>query len=138
MRGINAIPVAPVYLNQTGFMCGSPPLMDLADLNITHWQSSSDQRNILHVARVPILFASGVAEDIELVVGANAFMRASDPQARLEYVEHSGAAITSGKDDLKVLEFQMQAMGLQLLQAEPAQTAHRRGNPIWSTSRPRT
>jgi hypothetical protein len=123
LRGIEAIPVAPVYLNQTGFMCGQPPLMDLADLNITHWQSSSDQRNILHVARVPILFASGVAEDIELVVGANAFMRASDPQARLEYVEHSGAAITSGKDDLKELEFQMQAMGLQLLQAEPAQTA---------------
>ena len=123
VRGIAAIPVAPVYLNQTGYMTGEPPLRDLADLNITHWQSSSDQRNILHVARVPILFMSGVHEDISLLVGANQITRASDPAAKLTYVEHSGAAIGSGKDDLKELEFQMQAMGLQLLQAEPAQTA---------------
>lgn len=122
-RGIDEIPVAPVYLNQTGFMCGYPPLRDLADLNITHWQSSSDQRNILHVARVPILFLAGVHEDVSLVVGAGSLTRASDANASLEYVEHSGAAIGSGKEDLKELEFHMQAMGLQLLQAEPKQTA---------------
>jgi hypothetical protein len=122
-RGIEAIPVAPVYLNQTGYMTGEPPLRDLADLNITHWQSSSDQRNILHVARVPILFMAGVQEDVDLLVGAGSLTRAGDPQASMNYVEHSGAAIGSGKEDIKELEFQMQAMGLQLLQAEPAQTA---------------
>ena len=122
-RGVNEIPVVPVYVNQTGFMTGSPPLQDLADLNITHWQSSSDQRNILHVARVPILFASGVAEDQALTVGAGSFIRASDPNSKMSFVEHSGAAIGAGHDDLKELEFQMQAMGLQLLQAEPKQTA---------------
>lgn len=123
LRGIDEIPVAVVYTNQTGFMTGEPPLQDLADLNITHWQSSSDQRNILHVARVPILFGSGLPEDQDIVVGGGAFIRASDPNASMSYVEHSGAAIGSGHDDIKELEFQMQAMGLQLLQAEPAQTA---------------
>ena len=122
-RGIAEIPVVPVYTNQTGFMTGEPPLRDLADLNITHWQSSSDQRNILHVARVPILFLAGVQEDVQLLVGAGSLTRANDPAATMAYVEHSGAAIGSGKDDLKELEFQMQAMGLQLLQAEPSQTA---------------
>lgn len=123
VRGIQEIPVVPVCLNQTGFMTGAPPLQDLADLNITHWQSGSDQRNILHVARVPILFASGVAEDQTLTVGAGSFMRASDPQSKMTFVEHSGAAIGAGHKDLKELEFQMQAMGLQLLQSEPTQTA---------------
>ena len=123
IRGIDEIPVAPVYTNQTGFMTGEPPLRDLADLNITHWQSSSDQRNILHVARVPILFLAGVQEDVKLLVGAGSLTRANDPAATMSYVEHSGAAIGAGKDDLKELEFQMQAMGLQLLQDEPAQTA---------------
>ena len=37
-----------------------PPLMDLAWLNLAHWQSSSDQRHILHIARVPILFARAI------------------------------------------------------------------------------
>src|SRR5262249_43981635 len=46
------ITLATVYINRTAFMCGEPPLEDLADLNVAHWQSSSDQRNILHVARV--------------------------------------------------------------------------------------
>ena len=104
-------------------MTGEPPLRDLVDLNITHWQSSSDQRNILHVARVPILFMAGVQEDVSLLVGSGSLTRASDANASLQYVEHSGAAIGAGRDDLRELEFQMQAHGLQILAGEPGQTA---------------
>jgi hypothetical protein len=39
---------------------GEPPLLDLAYLNVKHWQSQSDQDNILHIARVPILALIGV------------------------------------------------------------------------------
>jgi hypothetical protein len=123
VRGIDDIPLATVYLARTGFMTAKPPLQDLADLNVTHWQSSSDQRNILHVARVPILFGAGFPEDVPLVIGSSSLTRASDPNSKLSYVEHSGAAIGSGENDLKSLEFQMQAMGLQLLVSEPGQSA---------------
>jgi hypothetical protein len=122
-RDLAEIPLATVYLARTGFMTAKPPLQDLADLNITHWQSSSDQRNILHVARVPILFGAGFPEDASLVIGSSSLTRASDPASKLSYVEHSGAAIGSGRDDLKDIEFQMQAMGLQLLVSEPGQSA---------------
>lgn len=122
-RGIDDIPLATVYLARTGFMTAKPPLQDLADLNVTHWQSSSDQRNILHVARVPILFGAGFPEDVPLVIGSSSLTRASDPNSKLAYVEHSGAAIGSGENDLKSLEFQMQAMGLQLLDPQPGQSA---------------
>jgi hypothetical protein len=67
-----------------GFMTGEPPLEDLADLNVAHWQSQSDQRNILHVARVPILFGAGFDERAAtLVVGAGTMARSSDPDAKL-------------------------------------------------------
>jgi hypothetical protein len=122
-RGIADIPVATVYLKRHAFMVGAPPLQDLADLNVAHWQSSSDQRNILHVARVPILFGSGFPEDGKLVIGSASLTRATDPNAKLSYVEHSGNAIGSGREDLKDLEFQMQAMGLQLLVSQPGKTA---------------
>jgi hypothetical protein len=99
-------------------MAGAPALQDLADLNVAHWQSQSDQRNILHVARVPILFGAGIPDDVEgqpgFKVSAGSFTRATDPAAKLMFVEHSGAAIGAGDADLKNLEFQMQAMGLQL------------------------
>lgn len=122
-RGIMEIPISTFYAERTEFMEANPPLKDLADLNVCHWQSQSDQRNILHVARVPILFGAGFAEDMTLNVGAGTFTRASDPGAKLSYVEHSGAAISSGLEDIKMLEFQMQTQGLQLLVNDPGQSA---------------
>lgn len=117
------IPLTPVYFKRCGFFEGEPPLADLAELNLAHWQSSSDQRNILHVARVPILFGSGWDEKDTLTIGAGTFARATAPDSKLVYVEHSGAAIDAGRNDLKDLESQMQAMGLQLLINKPAATA---------------
>lgn len=54
---LTRIPLVSIYAGRTGLLTARPPLMDLAWLNLAHWQSSSDQRHILHVARVPILFA---------------------------------------------------------------------------------
>jgi hypothetical protein len=111
------ITLAPVYVNRTGFMQGQPPLEDLADLNVAHWQSASDQRNILHVARVPILFGAGIPQDDkgQFLISIGSITCSSDASAKLGWVEHSGAAIGSGSEDLKALEFQMQTMGLELL-----------------------
>jgi hypothetical protein len=116
---LQKITLAPVYINRTGFMCGEPPLEDLADLNAAHWQSSSDQRNILHVARVPILFGAGFQEGDGLTIGANQMVRSNDPTAKLTYVEHTGKAIESGQTDLDKIEGQMQNQGLQLLVPQP-------------------
>ena len=116
--GLSRITLTPFYAQRTGFMTARPPLEDLADLNVAHWQSSSDQRNILHFARVPLLHASGRDDDEgALQVSAGTATTSRDPAARLEWVEHSGAAIGAGRQDLKDLEFQMQALGLQLLVA---------------------
>lgn len=117
---LEKITLATVYLNRTGFMAATPPLQDLADLNVAHWQSQSDQRTILHVARVPILFGAGIPDDApHIQIGASSMCRTSDPNARMEYVEHSGAAIGSGENDLKSLEGHMQAMGLELILPKP-------------------
>lgn len=120
---LNKITLAPVYLNRTGFMTGEPPLQDLADLNVAHWQSQSDQRNILTVARVPVLFGAGIETETVLEIGASSMVRVSNPDAKLTYVEHTGAAIGAGDKDLLNLQFQMQACGLQLLVDSPGQTA---------------
>ena len=116
---LSGIPIVPVYVNRSGFMQGKPPFAKLAELNVAHWQSSSDQRNILHVARVPILYGAGFQKDETIEIGASKMVQSSSSEAKLIYVEHSGAAINAGRDDLKDLEFQMQAMGLQLLIPTP-------------------
>lgn len=111
------ITVIPFYAHRTGFFTGEPPLEDLADVNIAHWQSQSDQRNILHFARVPILHAAGRDDEEGLVVSGSTAVSSRDWQAKLEWVEHGGHAIGAGRQDLKDLEFQMETLGLQLLVA---------------------
>lgn len=106
---IDFIPLIPIYTKRTGFMTGEPPMLKLAELNLCHWQSSSDQRNILHVARVPILFGAGFdGTNGTVVVSASTMVTNNNPDAKLTFVEHTGAAIEAGANDLKELESQMQ------------------------------
>ena len=109
-----------------------PPFIDLAHLNVTHWQSSSDQRNILTVARFPMLAASGIQDtkDLlndkgELAIGPRAALVTPDPQGKWYFVETRGAAIQAGREDLKQLIEDMRIMGLDPLmpQNTGAQTA---------------
>lgn len=115
---LKSIPFIPVYGERTGFMTGKPPLLEMAHLNVEHWQSSSDQRTILHVARVPILTVIGGDEDTRLTVGASSAVKLP-VGANMMFVEHSGAAIAAGRDSLQDLEEQMRQSGAELLVLQP-------------------
>jgi hypothetical protein len=116
---LNEIPLATLYTRKSGFMTACPPLEDLAWKNLEHWQSASDQRHILHVARVPLLFGAGIeAKDLTqedgtpVTIGPNRMLTATSPQASLTFVEHGGAAIGAGREDLLDLLDQMAALGM--------------------------
>lgn len=115
---LGVVPLCSIVYGSTDDpLIGEPPLLELAWLNVEHWQSSSDQRTILSIARVPILFAAGFTEDdISAVeIGPTRMIRSSDPQAKISFVEHQGAAINAGKDDLLAIEDRMAVLGLELL-----------------------
>lgn len=115
--GLNYVPLVTFYADRQGFMMGKPPLLDLAHLNVAHWQSASDQRHILTVSRFPILACSGASgEDSDpVVVGPNKVLYNPDPAGRFYYVEHTGQAIAAGRTDLKDLEEQMAGYGAEFL-----------------------
>jgi len=112
------VPLVTYYSQRTEFMEATPPLEDLAWLNIAHWQSLSDQRNILRFARVGILFMSGVTEEeleAGVTIGPSQMISSTNPDARLSYVEHTGRAIQAGEADLAALEKRMEVLGLSPL-----------------------
>ncbi|HEY9145729.1 MAG TPA: DUF4055 domain-containing protein, partial [Thiobacillus sp.] len=115
---LTEIPFAPIYGRREGFMVGKPPMLDLAYLNVKHWQSQSDQDTIEHVARVPILAGVGIEEGSPITVGANCAVNLP-LGADLKYVEHSGASIKAGADSLIRLEEQMIQSGAELLVKKP-------------------
>jgi hypothetical protein len=118
--GVDFIPMVTFYANRTGLMTGKPPLLDLVNLNLRHWQSYSDQCAILTVTRFPILASSGgTSSEGEVKIGPMTMLNMRDPQAKIYYIEHSGAAIAAGKDDIKELEERMAHYGAQFMVRRP-------------------
>nr|WP_267353497.1 DUF4055 domain-containing protein [Gilliamella sp. B3482] len=119
----NKISLVTLYTKKIGFMKGTPPLLNLALLNIKHWQSQSEQDNILHVARVPILTAFGLEDGAELTIGSSCATKFSDRGTQgLEYVEHSGSSVNAGKESLVDLVEQMRLAGAKLLRDQNTST----------------
>jgi len=112
---LGGIPIVPYYVTQEGFFVACPPFEDLEWENLGHWQNSSDQNNILHFARVPILHWSGVDDENEskpLEIGPSRVIKSRSTASKLEYVEPTGAAISSGHTDLQAREARMEVLGL--------------------------
>lgn len=117
---LKEIPFVFLYGERTGFMTAKPPLLELAHLNVKHWQQQSDQDNLMHVARVPVLTVRGVHDDFKLVIGASAAVSLGDsPTAEMRFVEHTGAAIGAGKMQLDDLKEEMRQSGAELLVLRP-------------------
>lgn len=122
------VPLVPVYTGQTGMFEAEPPLLDLAYLNIAHYQGRSNQQNALTVAQFPILAATGYKPDRgedrqsmaggsngALQIGPRKLLSSDDPAAKFYFVEHTGAAIEAGRKYLSDLADEMAMLGLQLL-----------------------
>jgi hypothetical protein len=99
-------------------LTADPPLEDLAFMNLAHWQSTSDQMNILHFTRLPILFGKKIAAADKLdqiEIGPNRMIHSDSIEGDMKYVEHSGKSIAEGHMHLVDLETKMSLYGLQLL-----------------------
>ena len=122
VTSLTEIPLTTFYTKRTGFMTATPPLLELANMNIKHWQSQSDQDNILHVARVPMLMISGIDDEaFELKVGTSSATKLPTG-GDMKWVEHTGTAIEAGRKSLEDLEDQMRIAGAKLLQKEKQST----------------
>lgn len=114
---LNFIPLVTYYADRQGLMISKPPLEDLAHLNVRHWQSTSDQINVLTVARFPMLAVAGATDQAGTVmrIGPRQLLGTKDANGKFYYVEHSGDSIKAGEDDLQKLEEQMSRYGAQFL-----------------------
>lgn len=111
------IPWVTFYTGRTGLMTAKPPLLEMAHLNVKHWQSQSDQDNLLHVARVPLLFMFTDNEEFQLVISSGSATR-MPKDGNAKYVEHTGKAIEAGRTSLQDLVDDMRMAGAKLLQKD--------------------
>lgn len=108
-----------------------PPLMDLANLNIKHWQLTVDYYHGLHFCAIPTAWAAGFGEKSELYIGGTKAWVSDNPGASCGYLEFSGQGLGAIEKAIKNLESQMAILGARLLEeqkraAEAAETVRMR------------
>lgn len=123
------IPFFTFYTKRVGFLEAVPPMYDLAETELTYWQSYSDHRNILRFSRFGLLFASGFTKaEIEkkMIIGPNRLIASTNKDAKLGHVQADCEPIEAGERDLRELERRMQAQGSQPLILKPVTATERK------------
>lgn len=109
------IPMTTAYADKTGLMTALPPLHELAWTNLEHWQSASDQKNILRFDRFGILFAAGFEEeDLKkgLKIAPTQAFGTSNENAKLSRVETNGKPAENGWKDLRDIMERLEVLGM--------------------------
>lgn len=116
-KPLDFVPVVDLVFEPTSFFVGNPPLQKLAFLNVKHWQMQSDYHNIVRFTSIPLLAYSGderFGEAGDATVAVNNLFDLGK-QGSLQYIEHSGAAISSTVVALEQLKEDMAIAGAKLL-----------------------
>ena len=109
---LSEIPFSVAYSNRMGVLESIPPLADIAELNLQHYQVQSDLSNQLHISAVPMLALFGfpaAAEEISAGPGeAMALPEGSDAR----YIEPAGNSYEAQFRRLEQIASQINELGL--------------------------
>lgn len=97
-----------------------PPLLDLANLNIKHWQLSVDYYHGLHYCALPTPWLAGFPENTKVHIGPQKALVSDKPDAKCGYLEFTGEGLKAVKDAITDLEKNMAVMGARLLEEQKA------------------
>jgi len=94
-----------------------PLLIDLVDLNISHYMMEADLANGRHFTGIPQPWLAGVQlpDGVTLSVGGTNAWVFPDPQANAQYLEFTGQGLLSLEKGIEKKEAQMAALGARML-----------------------
>lgn len=126
-RGVTEIPFAPIYTAREDFLCSPPPLIDLAHLNLLHYQLNSDLHHAAHVANCPVIVTHGFEGELQIGPNRSINFPAGEEGQKAYWMETTGASLGSTRAILADIETQMAALGVGMLQrkSRAAETAEK-------------
>lgn len=111
-----------------------PPLLDLVDMNLSHYRTMADLENGCHWTGVPTPVISGVSDQETVRLGSSEALILNNPEAKAYMLEFTGEGLSALEARAKSKEEQMAVLGARILaqegrMVEAAETAaiHRAG-----------
>ncbi len=112
---LTEIPLVPIYSNRRGLLISQPPLLDIANLNITHYQRQADLIHALHIAAMPTLVLENWDDTTgSATMGVN-YAIAMQPGNKAYYVQADATSFDAQMAELESLASQMSTLGVTKL-----------------------
>jgi len=112
---LGEIPLVTIYSGKTDNLVSKPPLLDIAYLNLAHFQRQADLIHSLHVASQPMLVMEGYDDQTkDLAISVN-YAMATQPGNKIYYVEPASSAFDAQSAEIKELQMQMATLGISTL-----------------------
>lgn len=96
-----------------------PPLLDLADVNLSHYRSSADLEHGAHFTALPTPWVTGAASDAEMRIGSGVAWMLEDG-ASAGMLEYTGRGLDALEKRLERKEAHMAVLGARLLEDQKA------------------
>ena len=131
-RVINRIPFEFFGVRDNTPCVDKPPLLDLIDVNLSHYRTTADYEHGLHFTGLPTPVVTGYYSDdksASLRIGSGTAWLLPDPQSKAFYLEFTGQGLGELREALRSKEAMMATLGARILApekraAEAAQTAN--------------
>ena len=112
---LGQVPLVSIYSGKVENLVSKPPLLDIAYLNLAHFQRQADLIHSLHVASQPMLVMEGYDDQTkDLAVSVN-YAMATQPGNKIYYVEPASSAFDAQSAEIKELQMQMATLGISTL-----------------------
>ena len=132
---VSSLPVFIINFSELGFEVQEPPLLDLANVCLSHYRSSADLEHGRHFTALPQAYITGVDPDEYqqgIHVGSGTALGFPNEQAKVGFLEFSGQGLGSLERAIEQKEKMMAVLGARLLEGpkgvEAAETARIRQN----------
>ena len=112
---LGEIPLTTIYSGKTDTLTSKPPLLDIAYLNLAHFQRQADLIHSLHVASQPMLVLEGWDDQTkDMAISVN-YAMATQPGNKVYYVEPASSAFEAQTSEVQELQLQMATLGISTL-----------------------
>jgi len=112
---LDQVPLVTIYANKTDTMTSRPPLLDIAHLNLAHFQRQADLIHSLHIASQPMLVLEGWDDQTkDMAISVN-YAMATQPGNKVYYVEPAASAFEAQSAEIQELQQQMATLGISTL-----------------------
>lgn len=114
-----------VRMNEIPFFCANPfglgfephkpPMLDIVEINLSHYRTSADLEHGRHFTGLPQPYITGAESQKEMSIGSSAAWVIPDPQARVGYLEFTGQGLKSLEKALSEKQSMLASMSARLI-----------------------